>query len=805
MNNNQEYNPWGNIMPQNQSFGSQTMVNQGSSSNTYEEYQANGMRARAQLDRSNNVTKAQMAMSQGNNQIAQGICYNNPSSSSSFYPNTRGMPRGPNNINTMAPIYKEPNHMAYSQNMAPSQNFIRTQMPQQAQANNRYHNQYNSPYQNNYMANSNVSLNDNPQIDALNCYEYNNHSQVSNSNSHLGNDNNVNYNGMPTDTVLRPEIKAQVKNNKAKNAKQDDDLEQEASLPKKASILNFETKFNKRTIKLSDYFKDNQLWFDSLELPEYGSEYQLLVPKKSEQYVFDNDNLNFVLRYLQNSHGDSLYISGPTGCGKTSFILEVAARLNWPVESITLSQNSEVADLIGHNIIRKGQVVFEYGPLSRAMMFGEILLLNEIDLMSAGELASLNDVLEGRALCVNANNGELIYPHPFFRVIATANSKGLGDTSGNYVGVRKQNKAFLDRWIFTEFDYPDQAQESSLILKSITNINPDLIKFFTIFARELRFGAGVGLYKSNQYIINKMKAHIKEHYKNYQGNLEALIKEDNLPKINKLVEKNNTEQLIDELDLSLTELDHLNDMSNAYNLPLSVPLSTRSLLRIVRFYVDNLQLSICDAVLHGFASRLESHECAYVIRMSFEVFGYDSYFDKLPRTINRLDEYIKFREQTLGNDLTARFLLSVEQLQTLTGQDLSAICKAETAVDTELPAIAKTSDSPKKSKAAKSKAKHDNSKPKMLNDINKLGCNEDSQETSSDKLITEQNDEQLNSDSGAIKKMTTSLDMALEDINDDPKSQNKDLDKQDKVVEAIKNFVNETEPGLASKCIIVRG
>ena len=66
-------------------------------------------------------------------------------------------------------------------------------------------------------------------------------------------------------------------------------------------------------------------------------------------------------------------------------------------------------------------MTFQYGPLAKAMKYGHVLVLNEIDLADAGELAGLNDVLEGRPLVLADNAGEIIHPHPLFRVVATAN------------------------------------------------------------------------------------------------------------------------------------------------------------------------------------------------------------------------------------------------------------------------------------------------------------------------------------------------------------------------------------------------
>ncbi|MEZ9922365.1 AAA family ATPase, partial [Vibrio breoganii] len=85
------------------------------------------------------------------------------------------------------------------------------------------------------------------------------------------------------------------------------------------------------------------------------------------------------------------------------------------------------------------------GCLTKAMREGHILILNEIDLMDPAELANMNAILEGSPLVISQLDGEIIAPHPNFRVVATSNSNGSG-SDGMYVGVQRLNLAFMDRF-----------------------------------------------------------------------------------------------------------------------------------------------------------------------------------------------------------------------------------------------------------------------------------------------------------------------------------------------------------------------
>jgi len=199
------------------------------------------------------------------------------------------------------------------------------------------------------------------------------------------------------------------------------------------------------------------------------------IPVRKEGYVFRKDHLRDVLAYLSKPAGDGLYITGPTGSGKTSLVTQVAARLNWPVHAVTCHGRLELSDLIGQFTLVGGNMQFVHGPLAESVRDGYLLILNEIDLMDPSELAGLNDIIEGNPLVIPQNGGEVIRPHPKFRVIATGNSAGSGDRVGLYQGVLQQNLAFLDRFRLIEIGYPEPDLEDSVLAKAVPGM-PQVIR-----------------------------------------------------------------------------------------------------------------------------------------------------------------------------------------------------------------------------------------------------------------------------------------------------------------------------------------
>lgn len=215
-------------------------------------------------------------------------------------------------------------------------------------------------------------------------------------------------------------------------------------------------------------------------------------PKATPTYQFRLDEVRALWMFLQDPDGDAFYITGPTGSGKTSLVTEYAARVNWPVQQVTAHGRMEMQDLVGfHTLQSDGQgdtptMRFQYGPLARAMKDGHILLINEVDLMDPSDLAGLNDVLEGRPLVLAANGGEVINPHPAFRVVVTANSRGQGDMSGLYSGIKAMNVASMDRYRMIEVGYPEPAVEEALLAKVAPVIPAEVAAKMVSFANSIR-------------------------------------------------------------------------------------------------------------------------------------------------------------------------------------------------------------------------------------------------------------------------------------------------------------------------------
>ncbi|WP_166256039.1 AAA family ATPase [Marinobacter salicampi] len=216
------------------------------------------------------------------------------------------------------------------------------------------------------------------------------------------------------------------------------------------------------------------------------------IPRQDEHYVFRKEFVREVLAYIQKPHNDAMLAFGHTGTGKSSGFNQLLARLNYPTEEVTCFEDMRYTDLVGQFVMRaerpgeQPQMTWVDGPLTRAARYGHALILNEWDLMEPGELAGLNDLLDGRPLMISQNGGEIIHPHPDFRLFATGNSAGSGDEMGLYQAVKTQNLAAMDRYRIIEVDYPAPEVEEGILARVAPKLHEDLRKGMVKVANEIR-------------------------------------------------------------------------------------------------------------------------------------------------------------------------------------------------------------------------------------------------------------------------------------------------------------------------------
>ncbi|NOX39230.1 MAG: cobaltochelatase subunit CobS [Alphaproteobacteria bacterium] len=200
------------------------------------------------------------------------------------------------------------------------------------------------------------------------------------------------------------------------------------------------------------------------------------VPDIDPTYKFDKDTTLAILAGF--AHNRRVLIQGYHGTGKSTHIEQVAAHLNWPCVRVNLDSHISRIDLIGKDAIklRDGKQVTEFheGILPWALRNPTAIVFDEYDAGRADVMFVIQRVLEHDGKLTLLDQNEIITPHPSFRLFATANTVGLGDTTGLYHGVQQINQAQMDRWsLVATLNYLSHDAETQIVLSKNPHYNTD--------------------------------------------------------------------------------------------------------------------------------------------------------------------------------------------------------------------------------------------------------------------------------------------------------------------------------------------
>ncbi|MEO3433453.1 cobaltochelatase subunit CobS [Inquilinus sp. CAU 1745] len=191
------------------------------------------------------------------------------------------------------------------------------------------------------------------------------------------------------------------------------------------------------------------------------------VPAFDDAYRFDRDTTMAILAGF--AHNRRVMIQGYHGTGKSTHVEQVAARLNWPCIRVNLDSHISRIDLVGKDaiVLRDGKQVTEYreGILPWALQNPCALVFDEYDAGRPDVMFVIQRVLEVEGKLTLLDQNRVIRPHPAFRLFSTANTVGLGDTTGLYHGTQQINQGQMDRWnIVTTLNYLPHDQEVEIVL-----------------------------------------------------------------------------------------------------------------------------------------------------------------------------------------------------------------------------------------------------------------------------------------------------------------------------------------------------
>ena len=200
------------------------------------------------------------------------------------------------------------------------------------------------------------------------------------------------------------------------------------------------------------------------------------VPALDESYRFDPQTTLALLAGFE--HNRRVMVQGYHGTGKSTHIEQVAARLNWPMIRVNLDSHVSRIDMVGKDaiVLKDGQQITEFqeGILPWAVQRPVALLFDEYDAGRPDVMFVIQRVLEVDGKLTLLDQNQVIEPHPYFRIFATANTVGLGDTTGLYHGTQQINQGQMDRWsLVATLNYLSIDAETQIVLSKNPHYNTE--------------------------------------------------------------------------------------------------------------------------------------------------------------------------------------------------------------------------------------------------------------------------------------------------------------------------------------------
>lgn len=229
--------------------------------------------------------------------------------------------------------------------------------------------------------------------------------------------------------------------------------------------------FPDTTVSVRDAFGIDQ----DLEVPAFSTRTDY-VPVVDEAYRFDRDTTLAILAGF--AHNRRVMVQGYHGTGKSTHIEQVAARLNWPCIRVNLDSHISRIDLVGKDaiVLQDGKQITEFkeGILPWTLQRPCALVFDEYDAGRPDVMFVIQRVLEVEGRLTLLDQNKVISPHSAFRMFATTNTIGLGDTTGLYHGTQQINQGQMDRWsVVTTLNYLPHEQEVDIVLGKAVEYQSD--------------------------------------------------------------------------------------------------------------------------------------------------------------------------------------------------------------------------------------------------------------------------------------------------------------------------------------------
>jgi cobaltochelatase CobS len=283
--------------------------------------------------------------------------------------------------------------------------------------------------------------------------------------------------------------------------------------------------------------------YDTDHWPEHV---RMFIPNTNPAYRPASEALELLVVGIQQN--DKIFITGPTGSGKSSLVEYVCSILKIPFVRINFSGDMDSSAIFGSPTVKGGDVVWEDGPLTTLARVGGVVMCDEISTSPSEVSMAMQWILEenGRVFLKDSTENtsdKMIIPHEDFRLIATDNTKLQGDATGKHAGTFVQNTAFLDRFqTVIELEYLSRSEENNIIKAACPDVpasqRRDMIKLANLIRNGYNDGK-INLTMSPRTLINwgGKIAYWKNPLVALKISFFSKLEEDDIAMVNELVHK----------------------------------------------------------------------------------------------------------------------------------------------------------------------------------------------------------------------------------------------------------------------------
>ena len=151
-------------------------------------------------------------------------------------------------------------------------------------------------------------------------------------------------------------------------------------------------------------------------------------------------------------------LTGPTGCGKTRLVEHMGELLRRQVATIRCHDDLPSADLVGRFMVSGGNVVWNDGPLTRALKAGAICYLDEVAEARHDSLAVLHSLTDHRRTLYLDRAGEVVKAPNGFMLVCSYNPAYRSS-------LKDLKPSFRQRFVTIAMSYLPAELESEVLVR----------------------------------------------------------------------------------------------------------------------------------------------------------------------------------------------------------------------------------------------------------------------------------------------------------------------------------------------------